>query len=152
MAQHRGLGRLRRKLAGHKRFGDFAEGDMGRDLCRIFTDGVMESIAKQQAPDGTAWAPLSDSYSKWKARNFPSQGMGVLHYLMADPAQVSGVVEVTRNAAICTYGVSPAAREEATWFQEGGVGRPPRRFWGFTGDSLKKVKAYLDARLVRILK
>lgn len=135
-------------FARHLKIPDLTDNGLGRDLCVIATDGVRECLDGQHAPDGTPWAPLSEAYGEWKGRNFPGQPMAVLHHLMSDPAQVTGIVDVTPNRAQVVYGVSQEARVEASWFQEGdpAANRPPRPFWGFTDDSKARAKETLDRR------
>jgi len=65
---------------------------------------------------------------------------------MADPREVAGEVAVSAELARVTYGVSEQARAEAEWFQQGGDGRPPRRFWGLTAESEARSREILDAR------
>lgn len=146
----KGLDTIQRDLRKHLDAFDLRRNGLGRELCGITTDGVQDTIAAQQTPDGDPWAPLSEPYATSKARNFPGQPMGVLHHLMADPAQVSGIVRVTRNEAAVTYGVSEEAREEAEWFQEGGSNQPPREFWGINPDAMQLVGETLDQRFDQV--
>lgn len=143
--------RILKSLARHRTFLDFTDENSGRDLCKIATDGVQETIASQTTPDGAAWPKLSDSYEAWKSRHFPGQPMAVLHGIMADPVQVAGYVETTADRATTQYGVSQEARDEASWFQEGdpAQNRPPRRFWGFTPNSIDGTRSYLSDRFKR---
>lgn len=126
---------------------DLSKDDLGRTLCEIATDGVMDNMQDETDPDGGKWEPLSDAYGKWKANQFPGQPMAVLHHLMSDPAQVKGILAISRNEAVVTYGVSEQAREEAAWFIEGGPNRPARNFWGITGPALQLIDETLEQRL-----
>lgn len=120
--------------------------NLGHDLCKAATDGVQECIAGEHDPDGNAWAPLSPKYEEQKAFEYPGQPMAVLHQVMANPHEVAGEVVVSADRATVTYGISEQARQEAEWFQEGNAHQPARRFWGFTGASLKEVRSILDKR------
>lgn len=128
---------------------DLTRDDLGKTLCEIATDGVMDNMQDETDPDGNPWAPLSDAYGAWKANQFPGQPMAVLHHLMADPAQVKGIQAIARNEAVVTYGVSQEARDEAAWFIEGDEARnrPPRNFWGITGPALQLIDEMLEQRL-----
>ncbi|WP_435005157.1 hypothetical protein P12x_003051 [Tundrisphaera lichenicola] len=135
-------------LGRHKRLFDLAEGNLGADLCKAATDGCQECLAAEQDPDGNPWPPLSGPYEEWKSFEYPGNPMALLHGVMANPREVAGEIEVAADSATVTYGVSEQARQEAEWFQEGvkRTGQPPRRFWGFTSDSLAKARAILDER------
>lgn len=128
---------------------DLTRGGLGATLCGIATDGVMDNLADEKDADGNRFAALSPDYEAWKSRNFPGQPIGLLHHLMADPAQVSGVPDVSRDRAAVTYGVSEEAREEAAWFIEGDPerNRPARDFWGLTREALRLVDETLEERL-----
>lgn len=136
-------------LAGLRTLFDLTKGGLGATLCGIATDGVMDNLADGRDADGNPFAALSPDYEAWKSRNFPGQPIGLLHHLMADPAQVSGVVDVARDRAAVAYGVSEEARREAEWFIEGDAAhnRPPRDFWGLTGEALRLVDETLEERL-----
>lgn len=144
-----GRDRIRSDIARMRDLFDLAKDELGKTLCEIATDGVMDNMQDETDPDGNRWEPLSDAYGKWKADQFPGQPMAVLHHLMADPAQVKGIVAVSRNEAVVTYGVSEEARREAAWFIEGDPdrNRPPRNFWGITGPALQLIDEMLEQRL-----
>lgn len=128
---------------------DLTKDDLGRTLCEIATDGVMDNMQDETDPDGNRWPDLSEGYAKWKSAQFPGQPMAVLHHLLADPAQVKGILAITRNEASVTYGVSEEARQEAGWFIEGDPdrNRPPRDFWGITRPAMQLIDETLEQRL-----
>lgn len=126
---------------------DMTQNGLGKSLCQAFTDGVQVTLAAQQSPAGTPWPPLSPTYAEWKGRFFPGQPMAHLHDVMADPAEVAGEVVIRPDSAEATYGRSEVARDEASWFQEGGGNQPPRPFWGFTASSRDAVRVILTERL-----
>jgi hypothetical protein len=131
----------------HRKLFDLSEGNLGKDLCKAATDGVQECIAREESPDGKRWDDLSPKYAEWKAFQFPGEPVGVLHKTMADPHEVAGLVDVAESWAEVTYGRSDQARAEAEWFQDPkNPNQPPRKFWGFTAESLKAVREILDAR------
>lgn len=144
-----GRSRAHADIARLKALFDLTKDDLGRTLCEIATDGVMDNMQDETDPDGNPWEPLSDAYGTWKAGQFPGQPMAVLHHLMADPAQVRGVLSISRDEAVVTYGVSEEARSEASWFIEGDPGRnrPPRNFWGLTQPALQLIDETLEQRL-----
>lgn len=135
-------------LDRHRHPFDMTRDNLGQDLCKAATDGCQECIAREESPDGSPWAPLSKDYAEWKAFHYPGSPIGVVHLVMANPREVAGEVIATPNKAEVTYGVSGQAKQEASWFQEGDPAhnRPPRRFWGFTRDSLATVRVILDRR------
>jgi hypothetical protein len=141
-------------LQRHKTFLDFTDAGMGNDLTKIFTDGVLESIIGECSPSWTPWPRLDPDYARMKARRYPGRPKGVLHFLMAQPAEVAGVPDVDPDKASVTYGISGQARTEASWFQEGDAARnrPPRRFWDFNAAALKAVRDYLDRRFRAIIR
>jgi len=128
---------------------DLTKGGLGATLCGIATDGVMDNLADELDADGNRFADLSEGYAAWKSRQFPGQPIGLLHHLMADPAQVSGTLDVTPDRAEVAYGVSQEAVDEASWFIEGDPSRnrPPRDFWGLTKEALRLVDETLEQRL-----
>jgi hypothetical protein len=140
--------RILAALARHRTFADLADDDCGEDLCKIATDGVLDAIAREEAPDGSRWADLSDRYERAKSRTHPGRPIGVRDGLMADPAEVAGETSVSRDRAVVAYGVSAEAREEFSWFNLGDPGnnRPPRPCWGFTPASEAEAKEYLARR------
>jgi hypothetical protein len=133
-------GRGRRQIAAlerHKTFLDFTQDRLGDDLLKIATDGCLENIIGEHAPDGTRWDDLSPEYAAYKAKHYGGRPMGVKDFLMAQPVEVAGETNVGPDEATVTYGVSDQAKEEMTWFENGdpAKNRPPRRFWGFTASS-----------------
>ena len=143
--------RIKAILDRHRTLFDLQVDGLGQELCAAATDGVQACIAGEHAPDGTPWTPLSEAYEEWKSYQFPGQQMAVLYGLMADPREVAGEIDVSPERAVVTYGTSEEARQQAVWFQEGsgrpGHGSPPRPFWGFTDESLARVRAILEKRL-----
>jgi hypothetical protein len=133
-------------LERHKTFLDLARDDLGVELCRIATDGCLECIVGEHDPDGVPWPPLDAEYEAWKQAHYGGLPMGVLHFVMARPEEVAGVVAVTATTAMVTYGVSDQARQEAGWFQAW------RRFWGFTDASREKVRAFLKGRFRAVVR
>lgn len=146
--------RIMRKLKTHALFLDFRHQNLGDDLCGAFTDGTMRSILAEESASGAGWPALSPKYEEWKSRRFPGQQMGHLYGLMTDPAQIRGEIEVHRDSAQTTYGITEEARNEAAWFQRGDAGqnRPPRPFWGFTPSSRAAVRRILATRFRRMVK
>jgi hypothetical protein len=141
------LEKIRADLERHRRLFNLDRGGLGAALCKAATDGVQECIAGEHSPEGAAWPALSERYEQWKSFEFPGQPMGVLYQHMADPHEVAGEVEVTATRAMVTYGRTDQARAEAVFFQDPeGSNQPPRKFWGFTDESLKEVRKLLDDR------
>jgi Phage virion morphogenesis family len=145
------LDKILADLERHKHLFDLDRDDLGRKLGKAFTDGVQECIAGQHDPDGQGWEYLSPAYEEWKGFQFPGNPIGVLHQTMADPHEVAGeMTTLTATQATVTYGITEQAKQEAQWFQEGDAHQPPRRFWGFTPDSLDEVKKLLDERFATV--
>lgn len=140
------LGKILDRLDRQRHLFDLDRGDLGQELCKAATDGVQYAIAREEDPDGVAWAPLSDAYREAKEFSHPGNPIAVLEGAMADPREVAGTVEVSRDEAAVTYGVSDQARQEATWFQEGNANQPPRPFWGLTADAKAESRRILDER------
>ncbi len=148
-AKVKGRSEVHADLAAFRRLFDLTRNGLGATLCGIATDGVMDNLADEKDADGDRFADLSPDYAAWKSRHFPGQGIGLLHHLMADPAQVSGVVDVTPDRAEVAYGVSAEAVQEASWFIEGDPARnrPPRDFWGLTPEAIRLIDETLEERL-----
>jgi phage gpG-like protein len=128
---------------------DMTQNGLGADLLKAFTDGVKDTIAKEEAPDGTPWDQLDPAYEAWKQKNYPGKPIGFLEEIMADAAQIEGTPRITAEEAETTYGITDVARDHASWFQNGDEdnNQPPRPFWGFTPESLAKIKEILAKRL-----
>jgi hypothetical protein len=141
--------RILKALERHKTFGDLSAENFGADLCEIATDGCAESLANQVDPTGKSLPALSDRWVKRKGHST----IGVWLGLMSDPVQMAGEVEVTRDSATVTYGVTEDARAEADWFTKGDPKhhRPPRPFWGLTIQSLDRIKMYVSKWLKRVV-
>jgi hypothetical protein len=137
----------------HRRCFDLTEGGLGDDLLKIATDGCMECIEGQHAPDGTQWDDLSEAYAREKERTHPGKPMGVRDELMAQPEEVAGTPDVTPTLAAVTYGISDEARAEASYFINGNPAKnqPPRNFWGFTKESQQASKEKLDRRFKQMV-
>lgn len=134
-------------LERHRRLFDLREGGLGADLCKAATDGVQATIAAEADPDGTPWPVLSEKYAEYKSFQFPGEPIAVLHKVMADPHEVAGELDITIDRATATYGRTDRARAEASWFQDpANPNQPPRKFWGFTAQSVKAATDILDAR------
>jgi hypothetical protein len=143
--------RIEADLDRHRHLFDLDRDDLGRKLCKAATDGVQHGIGRQEAPDGTPWAPLSEKYDEWKSFQFPGNPIAVLRGTMADPNEVAGEVEVKVLEATVTYGVSAKAKDEAEWFSDGnGAGQPGRPFFGLTAEGLAGSKSLLDARFAKV--
>jgi hypothetical protein len=146
------LEKIKASLAKHRKCFDLVEGGLGRELCKVATDGAQACIAGQQAPDGSPWPALSPAYEEWKEFHHPGLPMGLLFGVMANPREVAGTIEVTPDKATVTYGVSAEARAEASYFQEGDEHQPPRRFFGLTDESRARSKEILDERFKSVFK
>ena len=142
----RGLPAIQGDLKSLRNLFDLKRDGLGALLCAIGTDGVQDNLAAEITPDGEAFADLSPLYEAYKEAHFPGQPIAVLHHLMADPAQVAGIVRVNSHEAEVTYGVSGEARAEAEWFIEGNERQPPRDFWGLTKEALQRIGETCDAR------
>jgi hypothetical protein len=142
----RGFRKIMADLERHRHLFDLDRDGLGADLCKAATDGVQYAIAREEAPDGARWPDLSGPYEERKRFTHPGNPMAVMEGTMADPKEVAGEVEVTRDRATVTYGRTERARQEAAWFQEGDGNQPPRPFWGFTSESLAEVRKILDER------
>jgi hypothetical protein len=143
------MDRIRADLRRIGRTFDMAENGLGESLLKAFTDGVKDTIAREETPDGKPWDQLSPDYERWKAKAFPGQPIGFLEETMADPDEIEGEPEITAEEASTTYGKSDTAREHASWFQRGDEdnNHPPRPFWGFTAESRAAVRGILAKRL-----
>jgi hypothetical protein len=128
---------------------DMTQNGLGEDLLKAFTDGVKDTIAREESPDGTPWDQLDPKYEAYKAEHYPGQPIAFLEGLMASAEEIEGEPEVTPEEATCTYGKTALARQLAAWFQQGSDenNQPPRPFWGFTESSTAAVKAILAKRL-----
>jgi hypothetical protein len=132
--------RILADLDRHKKCFDLTEDGLGDKLLKIATDGVRTSLVNQCDADGNKWPELSEKYAEWKEFHYPGQPMGVLHFVMAQPAEIAGTVYVSTDEARTEYGVTAKAREEMEWFSK------RRPFWGLTADSIAKSDECLDAR------
>jgi phage gpG-like protein len=126
---------------------DMDKNNLGRDLCKAFTDGVQDNLANEHSAEGEGWEYLSPAYEEWKEFNYPGQQISYLHGLMDNPREIAGeMTTLTPETAIVTEGISEAAREEYSWFSEGNAHQPARPSWGFTPDSRKEISDILDKR------
>lgn len=128
---------------------DMTRDGLGADLLKAFAGGVKDTIAKEEAPDGSPWDQLDPDYEAWKSENYPGQPIGFLEEIMATSEQIEGTPRITPEEAETTYGISEVAKDHAAWFQRGDEdnNQPPRPFWGFTESSRAATKAILAARL-----
>jgi hypothetical protein len=53
-------------------------------------EGIILTMAAEQAPDGTPWEPLSEAYEERKAKISPGNPMSYLYGLMTDPSEIIG--------------------------------------------------------------
>ena len=140
------LAKIRADMARHRHLFDLDRDGLGKSLCKAATDGVQECIAGEHDPDGEGWEYLSPKYEEWKEFTHPGLQISLLYGVMDNPREVAGEVQVSPEKATVTYGITEAAKEQASWFQEGNAHQPARRFWGLTPDSIEESKALLDRR------
>jgi hypothetical protein len=123
---------------------DFDHKDgVGKALMDIAVDGILESMDRQQAPDGTPWDKLQEGYRRWKARRRPGKKIGEFDGILKARAEVEGRRQVDAHSMTMTYGVTTEAIEHA-WF---GVDRD---FYGITRDAEARMDAYLERRVRRL--
>jgi len=114
-------------------------GELATDLMDIAVEEMKASMARQEDPDGNAWADLSESYAKQKARTHPGRPISELEGLMSSDDEMNGFRIVGEASASLTYGNSPEAKAEAEWFQDpANDNQPPRVFWGLTKEAVRR--------------
>jgi hypothetical protein len=121
-------------------------GVLGEKLLDIAAAGVADCFLTESDPDGSAWAPLSESYAEMKAERVGGKPIGELYGLMSDPQQIRGERVVRADSAVMTYGVTDDAKAEAVWFQDPETGRnqPPRAFYALTREAVALANDMLD--------
>lgn len=123
------------RLDRHEHMFDL-DGELGLKLygCAVF--GVVTTFVGQSDPDGGPWQPLSHPYVDRKAVEFPGAPMGI-----ATGEMSQGLIgEKTQSVSEVryTFGQTEAERQKAVWFQlPARRNQPPRKFFGFTRDSLE---------------
>jgi hypothetical protein len=144
LSEHRELFNLELPRAG---------GVLGEALLDVAKAGVADCFLTESDPDGTPWDELSPDYEKWKAAHRPNP-KGNLWGLMSDPDQIEGERAITDEEASMTYGRSPDAKAEATYFQDPDPGRnqPPRGFYGLTREAIDASNSLLDSHFDRHVK
>jgi hypothetical protein len=126
---------------------DMDRNNLGKDLCKAFTDGVQDNIANEHSAEGEGWEYLSEKYAEWKSFQFPGNPMAVLHQIMANPHEIAGeMTTLTAETAITTEGITETGKQEYDWFSSGNDHQPGRPSWGFTPDSRKESGDILDKR------
>lgn len=127
---------------------DLTSDGLGGKLLKAATDGVKDTIAKQEDPGGSPWPELSESYAEWKRSEAPGKPIGELYGLMADDDEVEGTIHVQPDLASVLYGKTEEAQVEAEWFQEGDEdqNRPPRPFFDLTAPAVEAIEQILDQR------
>lgn len=151
MAKTRGLPRILRDLDKIRNLFDLTE--LGKELCDIATDGIIDNFRVELDADGVAMAPLSADYEKWKSAKFPGKKIGELFGIMGAEAEIKGTVTTSRTIAEVRYGASSGlfttAMVEAEWFIEGNSkqNRPARDFWGITREAMVLIDEKLEETL-----
>lgn len=130
---------------------DLRRDNLGSDLLDLAAEDVLETMDRQEDPDGLPWIPLSDAYEEWKSLHFPAQPMAVLFGLMKTREQVRGFRVIGVDRAEMTYGLDDQVRNEAEWFQEGNTHQPPRPFYALTAQAVARADVMIDHWLGKVL-
>jgi hypothetical protein len=133
------------RLDRHEHMFDL-DGELGLKLLRVAALGAVGAFIGEVDPAGPPWAPLSHPYAERKEVEFPGEPMGIATGEMAEG--LLGERWQSVNEAHYTFGQTEAERQKAVWFQTPKRAcQPPRKFFGFTRDSIEGTIEVLTTHL-----
>ena len=147
---HEDGSRILARLERHK--GAFnLSGQLGADLLNVAVDGVKETFAREEDPDGTRWARLTEKYGAWKERTHPGQQINVLTDDMRNG--LDGVVETAEDYAKYQAGQTEFQRQKIAGSHKppDDSNRMPRKFVGLTEASIEESRQTLTYHLGEVL-
>ena len=116
-----------------------------RSMLKYLRRATEATFASQGSRIGSAWAPLSAEYARWKAVEYPGQPI-----LRASDAMFESLVKRTGDSVIEVerQAMSYGTRDRKAKFHHAGTRRMPRRrFLGVTEEDRREIKKLVRAHL-----